>query len=97
MLFFSDQAEQWLKQQAQTMGWAKAQKLEGRNTKQGLIGVLIQNNIAAMVEVNCETDFVARNKQFQEFVDTVLKACLNHVSSMQTNNGLSKVGSHFQF
>lgn len=79
------------------MGWAKAQKLEGRNTKQGLIGVLVQNNIAAMVEVNCETDFVARNKQFQEFVDTVLKACLTYVSSMQTNNGLSKVGFNFCF
>lgn len=73
------------------MGWAKAQKLEGRNTKQGLVGVLVQNNIAAMVEVNCETDFVARNKAFQQFIDVVLKACVNHVSSMPKDDALSKV------
>jgi len=84
-------AEQWLKEQAQTLGWAKATKLEGRVTKQGLVGVIVQNNIGAMVEVNCETDFVARNKSFQEFVESVSIACMNHVSSMPMNDVFSKV------
>ena len=36
------EAEVWLKSQAQAQGWAKAQKLQGRNTSQGLIGLTIQ-------------------------------------------------------
>lgn len=73
------------------MGWSKATKLEGRSTKQGLVGVLVNRNIGAMVEVNCETDFVARNETFQEFVQTVTQACAKHVSEMPTNDTLSKV------
>ena len=38
--------------------------LQGRNTAQGLLGLRVQENVAAMVELNCETDFVARNKKF---------------------------------
>lgn len=53
----------------------------------------MQDNIAAMVEVNCETDFVARNNTFTEFVDSVTKACAAHVAQMPSNNGaaLSKI------
>jgi translation elongation factor EF-Ts len=36
------EAEVWLKSQAQAQGWAKAQKLQGRNTSQGLLGLTIQ-------------------------------------------------------
>lgn len=83
------------------MGWSKAMKLEGRNTQQGLVGVLVKKNIGAMVEVNCETDFVARNNTFQQFVDTVTRACCHHVSEMPTNDVLSKVkknhGNFFWF
>lgn len=45
-----------------------------------------------MVEVNCETDFVARNSTFTEFVSSVTQACCAHAAQMPTNNGsLSKV------
>jgi len=84
-------AEQWLKEQAQALGWSKATKLEGRVTKQGLVGVIVQNNIGAMVAQDGESDFVARNKSFQQFVESVSMACLHHVSSMPINDVLSKV------
>lgn len=83
------QAEQWLREQAQSLGWSKATKLEGRTTKQGLVGVLVQRNIGAMVEVNCETDFVARNEHFQAFVQTVTRACAQHADQLPTNDALS--------
>lgn len=73
------------------MGWAKATKLEGRSTQQGLIGVLVQKNIGALIEVNCETDFVARNKNFQEFVEKTSRACVNHLKNMPANDVLSKI------
>lgn len=83
-------AEQWLKEQAQALGWAKATKLEGRVTAQGLIGIVIQKNIGAMVEVNCETDFVARNEKFHQFVDLASRACLNYVNDLPESDLISR-------
>uniref|UniRef100_A0A182QW97 Elongation factor Ts, mitochondrial n=1 Tax=Anopheles farauti TaxID=69004 RepID=A0A182QW97_9DIPT len=85
-------AELWLKEQAQAMGWSKATKLEGRNTAQGLIGVLVQRNAGAMVEVNCETDFVARNASFQRFVQIASAACVRHLENVEADANLTKVG-----
>ncbi len=49
-------------------GIAKADKKAGREAKEGLVGSYIHHNgkIAVLVEVNCETDFVALNEKFQE-------------------------------
>ncbi|XP_015277691.1 PREDICTED: elongation factor Ts, mitochondrial-like, partial [Gekko japonicus] len=44
------EAEAWLHEQAQKEGWSKASKLEGRKTKEGLIGLLKEGNSAVMVE-----------------------------------------------
>ena len=73
-------AEKWLREQAQAQGWAKAQKLQGRNTSQGLLGVLVRADTAAMVEVNCETDFVARNQQFVSLLQQVAASCVANSS-----------------
>lgn len=43
---------------------------------EGLVGVLVDGNHAAMVEVNCETDFVARNELFVELVSKVANAAI---------------------
>ena len=50
-------------------GIATAQKRSGKATNQGLIATYVHQGakLATMVELNCETDFVARNDQFQEF------------------------------
>ena len=47
-------------------GVAKAEKRAGRETREGVIGHYLHHNgkIAVLVEVNCETDFVARNEEF---------------------------------
>jgi len=49
-------------------GAAKAEKRSGRQTKEGVIGSYIHHNgkIAVLVEINCETDFVARTDDFQQ-------------------------------
>ncbi len=50
-------------------GLASLAKKSGRETKEGLIGAYVHNGkIGVMVEVNCETDFVARNPDFQMLV-----------------------------
>ncbi|KAM4613294.1 elongation factor Ts, mitochondrial [Polymixia lowei] len=72
------QAENWLNEQAQKEGWSKANKLEGRKAKDGLIGLFVGDKAAVMVEVNCETDFVARNEKFQQLVKDVALATLAH-------------------
>jgi elongation factor Ts len=66
-------AVDWLR----TKGLAAAAKKSGRVAAEGLVGVVSAVNRAAMVEVNAETDFVARNEAFQNFVATVAKIALD--------------------
>jgi elongation factor Ts len=67
-----DAAIDWLRKK----GLSAAAKKSGRVAAEGLIGVASGPQIAAMVEVNAETDFVARNETFQEFVETVARIAL---------------------
>ena len=75
------EAERWLREQAQAQGWAKAQKLQGRNTSQGLLGVLVRQQTAVMVQLNCETDFVAKNGEFVSLLRQVAEGCLQTAGS----------------
>ncbi|ODN00794.1 Elongation factor Ts, mitochondrial [Orchesella cincta] len=72
------EAESWLRSQAQTHGWEKATKLQGRATAQGLVSILSSQHNAVMMEVNCETDFVARNKKFQSLVQKITSGCYTY-------------------
>jgi elongation factor Ts len=65
-------AVDWLRKK----GLAAAAKKSGRIAAEGLIGVASAPNKAAIVEVNAETDFVARNETFQEFVAKVAEIVL---------------------
>lgn len=86
-----DTAEVWLREQAQKEGWSKATKLQGRVTAQGLIGVMCQANSAVMVEVNCETDFVARNAKFQNLVTQVAASTLSRYKGQEVEQNIMKV------
>ena len=66
-------ASDWLKQK----GLAKAQKKSGRIAAEGLVGVKIDKNSASIIEANCETDFVAKNDEFQNMVTSILTASKN--------------------
>ena len=52
-------------------GLAAAAKKAGRTAAEGLVGVAVEGTMGAVVEVNSETDFVAKNEQFQDFVRIV--------------------------
>jgi elongation factor Ts len=62
----------WLR----TRGLAKAAKKAGRIAAEGLIGLAVEGTKGAIVEVNSETDFVARNEQFQTIVEKIAKLAL---------------------
>jgi elongation factor Ts len=68
-----DGAIDWLRKK----GLSAAAKKSGRVAAEGLIGVASAPQAAAMVEVNAETDFVARNETFQDFVETVARIALD--------------------
>ena len=57
-------------------GMAKAAKKADRVAAEGLTGVYVDGNVAAIVEVNAETDFVAKNAQFVDLVNEKLKLSL---------------------
>jgi elongation factor Ts len=57
-------------------GLSAAAKKAGRTASEGLVGVTVEGNRGAVVEVNSETDFVAKNEIFQDFVRNVAKLAL---------------------
>lgn len=70
----------WLAADAATTGAEKAERLKGREAKEGLVGVVLLQGgkaggqgRAAMVEMSCETDFVARTNEFAELVEGVTR------------------------
>jgi elongation factor Ts len=62
----------WLR----TKGLAKAAKKSGRTAAEGLVAVASEGGTAVAVEVNSETDFVAKNAEFQEMVSGIAQAAL---------------------
>lgn len=62
-------------------GLAAAAKKAGRVASEGTVAICVRDNVAAMVELNCETDFVARNQDFQKLADDVAAQVLK---SMRT-------------
>ena len=67
-------------------GLAAAAKKAGRTAAEGLVGVAVAGTKGAVVEVNSETDFVAKNEQFQGFVRDVSKLALTTGSDIDALN-----------
>ena len=77
-----EEAIDWLRKQ----GLSAVAKKSSRVAAEGLIGVTIKNNSGAMVEINSETDFVARNELFQNFVktcSTLVLSSKNDIEALQ--------------
>src|SRR5574344_13689 len=68
-----DAAVDWLREK----GISKAAKKADRIAAEGLAKILIDGNNAAIVEVNSETDFVAKNPEFVSLVDSILSTIIN--------------------
>ena len=67
-----DEAMEFLRKNGQ----AKAEKKASRIAAEGIVKVAVKDNSAAIVEVNSETDFVAKNEKFQTFVEKVAQQAL---------------------
>ena len=70
----------WLR----TKGLAAAAKKAGRTAAEGLVGVAVRGTKGEVVEANSETDFVAKNEQFQAFVRTVTELTLDTGSDIDS-------------
>jgi elongation factor Ts len=81
-------AVDWLRKK----GLSKAAKKAGRVAAEGLIGVFVAPKKGAMVEVNSETDFVARNDHFQGLVKLIADVALNHGEDIEAIKA-AKVGT----
>ena len=94
-------------------GIAKAAKKESRIAAEGLTEILVDGNKAVIIEVNSETDFVAKNEEFKNFIAVVSKAILNsgvktmeEALEVETENGkvseylvnlVAKIGEKLSF
>ena len=72
-------AVDWLRKK----GLSKAAKKSGRIAAEGLIGVIVKGDVGAAVEVNSETDFVARNEQFQGLVKLIAQTALHNTTDIE--------------
>ena len=84
-----DKAVDWLREK----GIAKAAKKSDRIAAEGLSQIFVNGNKAVVLEVNCETDFVAKNEEFKTLVNKIGEAILN--SDVKTSEEVLeiKVGS----
>ena len=82
----------WLREK----GISKAAKKESRIAAEGLTDAACEGNKAVLVEVNCETDFVAKNEDFKKLVASIKKTLLERdtVSTMEEANALVMVDSN---
>jgi elongation factor Ts len=83
-----EQAVDWLRKK----GLAKAAKKSGRVAAEGLVGAAVEDNVGVLVEVNSETDFVARNDDFQRLVRGALAVALDHAPEVDATRVL---GAHY--
>ena len=74
-------AVDWLR----TKGLAKAAKKSGRTAAEGLVAVCVEGGRGVAVEVNSETDFVAKNNDFQDMVTSIAKVAMS-VGSVEALN-----------
>jgi elongation factor Ts len=83
-----EQAVDWLRKK----GLSKAATKAGRIAAEGLIGVTAKDKAGAMVEVNSETDFVARNEQFQDMVRKITSLAPKAAGDLEKLLGLTYPG-----
>lgn len=103
-----DAAVDWLR----TKGLAKAAKKADRVAAEGLIGVLVADGRGVAVEINSETDFVAKNTDFQSLVRDVARVALDTGESVESvkaahlngepvetviNGAIARIGENLNF
>ncbi len=84
-----EQAIDWLREK----GISKASKKESRIAAEGLSEIIIDGNKAVILEVNSETDFVAKNEEFKKFITSVGNAILNNSVTTMTDALNLKIGN----
>ncbi len=84
-----EEAVDWLR----AKGLAKAAKKSTRVAAEGLVGLAVKGTTGALVEVNSETDFVARNEKFQTMVGEIAKLALNAHGSTESLKTMHYPGS----
>ena len=104
-----DKASEWLREK----GISKAAKKADRIAAEGLVNILIEGNKAVIIEVNSETDFVAKNDEFKDLINTIsnllIKSNINTVEEalkLSTEDGtledtitnkIAKIGEKLSF
>lgn len=72
----------WIKEQGIKEGWEKAAKLGSRVAMQGLYGLKAHSNSVVMVELNCETDFVAKSEDFRKLLHQLTEALAKYSANI---------------
>lgn len=75
-------------------GMASADKKQSRIAAEGIVASYVEGNIGALVEINCETDFVAKNEDFKALVQTIARAVVeNNPADLEVLNDVKVDGT----
>ena len=83
-----EEATTWLREK----GISKAAKKADRIAAEGLADIMIDGNVAAIAEVNSETDFVAKNEEFKSLVNSILTVIVKNGESITSKIFITKSG-----
>jgi len=81
------EATKWLEAESLKQGWSKLERTAARVTKEGVLGTAASDNVVAVTELNCETDFVARNAELRGFAAKVSQSLCGEFTN-KTSVGL---------
>ena len=82
-----DEAGDWLRKK----GIASSNKKADRETPEGVIALAIEGNKASIIELNSETDFVAKNKMFQDLANIIASSLLNAKQDIVLDDFLNSI------
>jgi elongation factor Ts len=89
IFYFSTRFTEKAAQELRKKGLAAASKKASRHAAEGLVGIATDLTGAAIIEINSETDFVARNDQFKQLVSSAAAALLSNSSVVEGNKATS--------
>ena len=91
-----EKSSEWLREK----GISKAAKKADRIACEGLVNILIEGNKAVIIEVNSETDFVAKNDEFKDLIKTISNVLINsNVKTVEdtVTNKMGEIGEEISF
>eukprot|EP01147_Barroeca_monosierra_P003233 gene3233-5943_t len=84
-------AIEWIEKNESARAQKMKEQLSSRNASEGRIGLSASSSAVALVQINCETDFVARNEKFRQILQSITDSCLTRFEQQTPSHQFSQL------